>query len=35
MIYESYRTDSIYQRNYAIAILIRKILYAFNMVYLQ
>lgn len=35
MIYESYRSDTVYQRNFAIAFLIRKILYSFNMVYLQ
>jgi hypothetical protein len=30
-----YRTDTVYQRNFSIAILIRKILYSFNIVYLQ
>jgi hypothetical protein len=35
MIYELYNTDTIYQRNFSIVILIRKIIYSFNMVYMQ
>lgn len=35
MIYELYNHESVYQRNYSIAVLIRKIVYSFSMVYLQ
>jgi|JI6StandDraft_1071083.scaffolds.fasta_scaffold01120_9 hypothetical protein len=35
MIYELYNQDTVYQRNFSIAVLIRKIIYSFNMVYMQ
>lgn len=35
MIYELYNHDTVYQRNFSIAVLIRKIVYSFNMVYMQ